>query len=119
MQKRGVMAGLVPRIQHGTKLVGRAITVKTADGDWAKPVEAIDRAKPGDVIVIDVGGGPTAGWGELASNSCLVKGVAGGVVDGAVRGLDTNLGLYFPCFSRHGGPHVGGATGAGESGSAI
>ncbi|TLZ67776.1 MAG: bifunctional hexulose-6-phosphate synthase/ribonuclease regulator [Methanobacteriota archaeon] len=50
MQKRGVMAGLVPRIQHGTKLVGRAITVKTADGDWAKPVEAIDRAKPGDVI---------------------------------------------------------------------
>src|SRR6266550_1145801 len=57
MQKRGVMTGLVPRIKHGTKLVGRAITVKTVDGDWAKPVEAIDRAKPGDVIVIDVGGG--------------------------------------------------------------
>src|SRR5438094_676879 len=77
MQKRGVMTGLVPRIKHGTKLVGRALTVKTADGDWAKPVEAIDRAKSGDVIVIDVGGGPTAVWGELASNSCLVKGVAG------------------------------------------
>src|SRR2546427_898673 len=70
MQKRGVMSGLVPRIKHGTKLVGRAVTVKTADGDWAKPVEAIDRAKAGDVIVIDVGGGPTAVWGELASNSC-------------------------------------------------
>src|SRR5439155_805522 len=52
MQKRGVMTGLVPRIKHGTKLVGRALTVKTADGDWAKPVEAIDRAKSGDVIVI-------------------------------------------------------------------
>src|SRR5213078_3275185 len=37
MQKRGVMAGLVPRIRHGTKLVGRALTVMTADGDWAKP----------------------------------------------------------------------------------
>src|SRR5437773_8821019 len=85
MQKRGVMTGLVPRIKHGTKLVGRAVTVKTADGDWAKPVEAIDRAKPGDVIVIDVGGGPTAVWGELASNSCLVKGVEGVVIDGAVR----------------------------------
>src|SRR6266566_5161092 len=48
MQKRGVITGLVPRIRHGTKLVGRALTVKTADGDWAKPVEAIDRAKPGD-----------------------------------------------------------------------
>src|SRR3989441_2547477 len=64
MQKRGVMTGLVPRIRHGTKLVGTAVTVKTADGDWAKPVEAIDRANPGDVIVIDVGGGPTAGRGE-------------------------------------------------------
>src|SRR6266487_1418773 len=51
MQKRGVMTGLVPRIRHGTKLVGRALTVKTADGDWAKPVEAIDRANRGlDVL---------------------------------------------------------------------
>src|SRR5207247_1667452 len=33
MQKRGVMTGLVPRIKHGTKLVGRAVRVKTADGD--------------------------------------------------------------------------------------
>src|SRR3989442_67460 len=44
MQKRGVMSGLVPRIKHGTKLVGRAVTVKTADGDGAKPVEMATRA---------------------------------------------------------------------------
>src|SRR5207249_4391486 len=56
MQKRGVMTGLVPRIKHGAKLVGRAITVKTVDGDWAKPFEAIDRAKPGDGSEIDCGG---------------------------------------------------------------
>src|SRR6266566_567599 len=87
MQKRGVITGLVPRIRHGTKLVGRALTVKTADGDWAKPVEAIDRAKPGDVIVIDVGGGPTAVWGELASHSCIVKSVAGVGIDGDESGL--------------------------------
>src|SRR5881397_3383494 len=119
MQKRGVMTGLVPRIKHGTKLVGRAVTVKTADGDWAKPVEAIDRAKSGDVIVIDVGGGPTAVWGELASNSCLVKGVAGVVIDGAVRDLDTILELNFPCFSRHVAPHAGEPKGLGEIGSEI
>src|SRR2546426_2124471 len=119
MQKRGVMTGLVPRIRHGTKLVGRAVTVKTADGDWAKPVEAIDRAKSGDVIVIDVGGGPTAVWGELASNSCLVKGVAGVVIDGAVRDLDTILELNFPCFSRHVAPHAGEPKGLGEIGSEI
>src|SRR6059058_1879179 len=119
MQKRGVMTGLVPRIKHGAKLVGRAITVKTVDGDWAKPVEAIDRAKPGDVIVIDVGGGPTAVWGELASNSCLVKGVEGVVIDGAVRDLDTILELNFPCFSRHVAPHAGEPKGLGEIGSEI
>src|SRR5436309_974759 len=104
---------------HGTKLVGRAVTVKTADGDWAKPVEAIDRATPGDVIVIDVGGGPTAVWGELASNSCLVKGVEGVVIDGAVRDLDTILELNFPCFSRHVAPHAGEPKGLGEIGSEI
>src|SRR5213083_2427249 len=119
MQKRGVISGLVPRIKHGAKLVGRAITVKTVDGDWAKPVEAIDRAKPGDVIVIDVGGGPTAVWGELASHSCLVKGVAGVVIDGAVRDLDTILELNFPCFSRHVAPHAGEPKGLGEIGSEI
>src|SRR6266699_1679486 len=112
MQKRGVMTGLVPRIKHGAKLVGRAITVKTVDGDWAKPVEAIDRAKPGDVIVIDVGGG-------LASHSCLVKGVAGVVIDGAVRDLDTILELNFPCFSRHVAPHAGEPKGLGEIGGEI
>src|SRR2546425_7296252 len=104
MQKRGVMTGLVPRIKHGTKLVGRALNVKTADGDWAKPVEAIDRAKSGDVIVIDVGGGPTAGWGEPASESWLVQGGAGGLIDGAVRDLDTILELNLPCFSPHVAP---------------
>ncbi len=119
MQKRGVMVGLLPRIKHGTKLVGRALTVKTADGDWAKPVEAIDRAKPGDVIVVDAGGGTTAVWGELASNSCLVKGVAGVVIDGAVRDLDAILDLNFPCFSRHVAPHAGEPKGHGEIGGEI
>ncbi|HKW43171.1 MAG TPA: 3-hexulose-6-phosphate synthase [Thermoplasmata archaeon] len=119
MQKRGVMSGISPRIKHGTKLVGRALTVKTADGDWAKPVEAIDRAKPGDVIVIDVGGGPTAVWGELASNSCIVKHVAGVVIDGAVRDLDSIIELNFPCFTRHVAPHAGEPKGLGEIGSEI
>jgi len=119
MQKRGVVQGLVPRNRHGVKLVGRALTVRTANGDWAKPIEAIDRAHPGDVIVIDVGGGPTAVWGELASHSSIVKGVAGVVIDGAVRDLDTIVELDFPCFSRHVSPHAGEPKGHGEIGSEI
>src|SRR5437867_705245 len=119
MQKRGMMHGILPRIRHGTKMVGRALTVKTADGDWAKPVEAIDRAKPGDVIVVDVGGGTTAVWGELASHSCQVKGIAGVVIDGAARDMDTILDINFPCFSRHVVPHAGAPKGHGEIGGEI
>src|SRR5437867_1217039 len=40
MQKRGVMTGLVPRIKQGAKRVGRALPVKTADGDRAQPCAA-------------------------------------------------------------------------------
>jgi len=119
MQKRGAMKGILPRIRHGAKMVGRALTVKTADGDWAKPVEAIDRAKPGEVIVIDAGGGMTAVWGELASHSCLVKGVAGVVIDGAVRDIDTILEINFLCFARHVVPHAGEPKGHGDIGSEI
>jgi len=119
MQKRGEMKGLLPRINRKRKMVGRALTVKTADGDWAKPVEAIDRAKKGDVIVIDVGGGPTAVWGELASWSSKVKSVAGVVIDGAARDIDTILDIGFPVFSRSVTPKAGEPKGHGEIASEI
>src|SRR3989442_11657774 len=77
MQKRGMMHGILPRIRHGTKMVGRALTVKTADGDWAKPVEAIDRAKPGDAIVGDVGGGRHGVLGGVSSASVRATGDLG------------------------------------------
>ncbi|MFQ6127830.1 MAG: 3-hexulose-6-phosphate synthase [Thermoplasmata archaeon] len=114
MQKRGPMEGIVPRIRHGTKMVGRAVTVKTADGDWAKPVEAIDIAKEGEVIVIDAGGGRVALWGELASWSCKVKKIAGVVIDGAARDIDEIIKMDFPVFSRHISPHAGEPKGHGE-----
>src|SRR3972149_3484643 len=69
MQKRGMMHGILPRIRHGTKMVGRARTGKAADGDGEKPWEATCGPKPGDVIVGDAGGGTPAVWGELASHS--------------------------------------------------
>ncbi|HOE52453.1 MAG TPA: orotidine 5'-phosphate decarboxylase [Methanomassiliicoccales archaeon] len=118
--KRGVMDnGIVLRTGHGVKVVGRALTVQTAKGDWAKPVEAIDRAKKGDIIVIDAGGGEIAVWGELAANSALVKGVAGVVIDGAARDIDGIVDLGFPCFSRHISPHAGEPKGFGGIGHEI
>jgi 3-hexulose-6-phosphate synthase/6-phospho-3-hexuloisomerase len=45
MHTKGAMKNIIPRINHGTKMVGKAITVKTIDGDWAKPVEAIEKCE--------------------------------------------------------------------------
>lgn len=117
--KRGAMKGIHPRIAHGVKMVGRALTVHTVNGDWAKPVEAIDRAKPGDVIVIDACGGDLAVWGELASWSCKTKGVAGVVIDGAARDIDSIIEMGFPLFSRHITSNAGEPKGYGGIGHEI
>jgi len=117
--KKGAMKGILPRISHNVKMVGRALTVHTVNGDWAKPVEAIDRAKPGDVIVVDACGGELAVWGELASWSCKTKGVSGVVIDGAARDIDSIIEMRFPCFSRHVSSNAGEPKGYGGIGHEI
>jgi 3-hexulose-6-phosphate synthase / 6-phospho-3-hexuloisomerase len=117
LQRQGALHGLLPHLKTPTmKMAGPAITVVTRDGDWAKPVEAIDRAAAGDVIVVDAGGGPTAIWGELASWSAHGRGVAGVVIDGAARDIDAILDLGFPVFSRSISPNAGEPKGHGEIG---
>ena len=117
MQRQGAMHGIIARFHDPkVRVAGPAVTVVTRDGDWAKPVEAIDRAGPGDVLVIDAGGGPTAIWGELASWSAHGRKVAGVVIDGAVRDLDAIVELGFPAFSRSVSSNAGEPKGLGEIG---
>lgn len=117
MQRQGAMHGLHPHLTGpGVRVIGPAVTVVTRDGDWAKPVEAIDRAGPGEVIVIDAGGGTTAIWGELASWSAHGRKVEAVVIDGAARDLDAILELGFPVFSRSVSPNAGEPKGHGEIG---
>lgn len=119
MHKAGVMKHVHPRIAHGVKMIGRALTVQTSKGDWAKPVEAIDRANEGDVLVIDVGGSDIAVFGELAAWSCRMRGVSGVVIDGAVRDMDAIYEMGFPAFSRHVAPNAGEPKGYGGIGHEI
>lgn len=117
--KSGVLFGILPRSKPGTKLVGRALTVQTVNGDWAKPVEAIDRASEGDVLVVDVGGSTTAVFGALAAWSCITKGVRGVVIDGAVRDMDEIYNMDFAVFSRYVVPNAGEPKGYGGIGHEI
>ena len=118
MHKQGAMKDIKP-VKLGFHMIGRALTVRTIDGDWAKPIEAIDKADKGDVIVVDVNGGKTAIWGELATWSAKQKELAGVVIDGAIRDLDDLLKINFPVYSRHVSPNAGEPKGLGEIGAEI
>ncbi|MFZ2070506.1 MAG: 3-hexulose-6-phosphate synthase [Halobacteriota archaeon] len=113
MHRKGVLHGLKPLFE-GIKLVGKAVTVQTFEGDWAKPVEATDVAKEGDVIVVYAGSKDVAPWGELASWSCKQKGIAGVVIDGAVRDVSEIRRLRFPVFAKYIMPNAGEPKGFGE-----
>ena len=113
MHRKGAMHDIHP-INLGTKIVGRAVTVQTFAGDWAKPVEAIDIAGPGDVLVIYNGSNNIAPWGGLATLSCKNKGIEGVVVDGAVRDVDEIRALNYPIFSSGITPNAGDPKGMGE-----
>ena len=118
LHKQGAMHEIRP-VKLGFHMVGRALTVRTMDGDWAKPIEAIDKAEKGEVIVVDVKGGNTAIWGELATWSAKQKELAGVVIDGAIRDLDDIVKMDFPLFSRHISSNAGEPKGLGEIGAEI
>lgn len=118
LHRGGVLEGIHP-LSPGLRLVGRALTVRTYPGDWAKPVEAIDQAAPGEVIVIDAGGVGPAIWGELATHSALQRQVAGVVIHGALRDAHDIRQLRFPAFTRLVCPQAGEPKGFGEIGVPI
>ena len=107
--------GLRP-VTQGARMVGRALTVWTYPGDWAKPVEAIDQAGEGQVLVIDAGGTGPAVWGEKATMSCLQRKLAGVVIDGAIRDVANIRQMGFPAFARVITPVAGEPKGQGMIG---
>ena len=118
MHRKGAMRGILP-INLGIKIVGRAVTVQTFPGDWAKPVESIDMAGPGDVLVIYNGSNSISPWGGLATLSCKMRGVEGVVIDGAVRDVDEIRALKYPTWSSGITPNAGDPKGMGEINSEI
>jgi 3-hexulose-6-phosphate synthase/6-phospho-3-hexuloisomerase len=109
----------ISAVVPGVKMVGKAITVRTAPGDWAKPVEAVDQAEEGDVIVVDAHGLGPAVWGEQATRSCLQKKLAGIVIHGGIRDVIEIRKLGFPAFAKLIMPAAGEPRGWGQIGVPI
>ncbi|OCP35375.1 RraA family protein [Ensifer sp. LC163] len=104
-------------MHSGGVLAGPALTVKTCPGDNLMLHKAIDMAAPGDVIVVDAGGDTTnALMGELMLAHAVKRGVAGFVLNGAIRDAEAIRAQNLPLYAlgvTHRGPY---RTGPGEIG---
>ena len=93
-------------------LAGPAFTVLSRHGDNLMLHKAIDTAQPGDVIVVDAGGDLTnALFGEMMLMQAIKRGIAGLVINGAVRDRDAFLDHNLPVFAAgvtHRGPYKDG-----------
>lgn len=93
-------------------LVGPALTVKARPGDNLMIHKAIHMAVPGDVIVVDGGSDLTnALIGELMVATAIKKGIAGFVLNGAIRDVDSIGAGTFPVYAAgvtHRGPYKDG-----------
>jgi 4-hydroxy-4-methyl-2-oxoglutarate aldolase len=87
---------------QGPRLAGSAVTAWCEPADYGPVHHAIAAAGPGEVIVVAAGGRLDAAMiGELLSGAARRKGVAGLVVDGAVRDVATLASWPdFPVFAR-------------------
>lgn len=97
------------------QFVGPAITVKVRSGDNFMLHKAIGLVKPGDVLVVDTQQcNSYAVCGDLMV-SCMAKlGVAGLVVDGTVRDIETLRQIGMPIFARGTVCGAGDKDGPGE-----
>lgn len=93
-------------------LAGPAFTVKTRPGDNLLIHKALQLAQPGDVIVVDAGGDVTnALIGELMVATAVRRGLAGFVMNGAIRDVDAIGAGSFPVYAAgvtHRGPYKDG-----------
>jgi RraA family protein len=110
---RMTAAGAALRPMHKSgALSGAALTVKTRPGDNLMIHKAIAMAEAGDVIVVDGGGDlSNALIGELMVTTARRRGVAGFVINGAIRDVDMIAAGDFPVFAAgvtHRGPYKDG-----------
>jgi RraA family protein len=94
-----VMDFAIRPLQPGLKLIGKAHTVVCED-DFLTVIKGLSDAQAGEVLLVDTRGSRRAMAGELFTNEALRKGLAGIVVDGAVRDSEKIRALSLPVYSR-------------------
>jgi regulator of RNase E activity RraA len=99
MNRMNAMRAAIKPLCLGMRCVGTAVTVQAMVGCNLLSHKAIYVAQPGDVIVFDARAHvDTSVWGYLQTRACLMRGLAGAVIDGSVRDSDEIRKSGFPVF---------------------
>ncbi|MGI4811806.1 MAG: RraA family protein [Janthinobacterium lividum] len=111
MNRTQVMAAVIKPIASGSRLCGQARTVTVMVGDCGPICNLIGSARPGEVLIVDAGAAEdVAVWGGIMTEEAVHLGIAGAVIDGAVRDVADMRRLNFAMFCRAvvpRGPHDG------------
>lgn len=109
--RRGALDGRIMTKTPGARLCGPALTVEVRPGDNLMIHAALVVAQPGDVLVIDGKGCMSSAlMGALMCAHAQAAGIAGVVIDGAVRDVaELRIGKLpvFACGSSPNGPTRG------------
>ena len=98
--RRGALHGRIAALRPRMKLAGPALTVEVRPGDNLMIHAAMTLARPGDVLVIDGKADQTAAlMGTIMMTACKQLGIAGVVIDGAVRDSLEIDEMDFPVFA--------------------
>ena len=90
------------RVVPGSRVAGPARTALCEPADNTMVHAAVAHARPGDVLVLtSTEPAPVALVGELLATQAQRQGVAGVLVDGAIRDLDELAELGLPIWTRH------------------
>lgn len=104
--RRGALNGRIQALRPRMKLAGPAFTVEVRPGDNLMIHAAMSLARPGDVLVIDGKGDlSSALMGTIMMTACRQLGMAGVVVDGAVRDTLEIDEMDYPVFCAGANPN--------------
>lgn len=104
--RRGTLGGRIQPLSRSMKVAGPAFTVEVRPGDNLMIHAALQLAQPGDVIVVDGKGDLSCALtGALMAAHAQKAGIAGFVIDGAVRDTDECARGSFPIFAAGANPN--------------
>src|SRR5687767_2693865 len=118
--KSGALDHEMRCLSANARMAGPAFTVRVHTADILMVAKALSDCGKGEVLVIDGQGElNTALWGELTTLTALRKGLAGVVIDGAVRDIASIRRSTLPVFARAVVPNAGGAEYLGDLNVAV